>query len=98
MQSMLRTRLHRFEGAARERQMLRRLATFADKCLRRLEQHLGGALFKRKPEIELTVLGHAAYSASPRTQILLAKRLDSNDLGIKIDLSHLIIPGEYGMN
>jgi hypothetical protein len=61
MQSMLRTRFHRFEGAAGERQTLRRLATFADKCLRRLEQHLGGALFKRKPEVELTVLGHAVH-------------------------------------
>jgi DNA-binding transcriptional LysR family regulator len=30
-------------------------------AVRRLEQHLGGALFKRKPEVELTVLGHAVH-------------------------------------
>src|SRR5262249_37032859 len=31
-------------------------------AIRRLEQDLGGALFKRKPEVALTVLGHAVHS------------------------------------
>jgi DNA-binding transcriptional LysR family regulator len=30
-------------------------------AIRRLEQDLGGALFKRKPEVALTVLGHAVH-------------------------------------
>jgi transposase-like protein len=46
-------------------------------AVRRLEQHLGGALFKRKPEVELLCLATRSTptcSASPRTQILLATR------------------------
>ena len=31
-------------------------------AIRRLEQELGGALFKRKPAVALTVLGHAVHS------------------------------------
>ena len=30
-------------------------------AIRRLEQDLGGELFKRKPEVALTVLGHAVH-------------------------------------
>jgi hypothetical protein len=42
-------------------QALRRLATFADKCHTPTGPRLGRRAFKRKPEVALTVRGHAVH-------------------------------------